>query len=119
MIQIVWQYQVREEARARFELAYGPGGAWSNLFARSPGFRGTVLLRDTREPRRFLTIDTWDSEAERDALLDRHRAAYTALNASFREWTEAETEIGVFRVLAEASVRRPGARGQRRGRRSG
>jgi heme-degrading monooxygenase HmoA len=117
MIQIVWQYQVKEEARDRFELAYGPGGAWSSLFAKCPGFRGTVLLRETKDLHRYLTIDTWDSEADRDAMLDEHQAEYAALDASFREWTEAETEIGIFRLLAEASVR-PKAKVRRRGRRS-
>ena len=50
MIEIVWEYVVKEEARGQFELAYGPGGAWSKLFARCPGFRGTTLLRDTKNP---------------------------------------------------------------------
>jgi len=30
------------------------------LFRKSPGFRGTVLLRDPEDPRHFLTIDSWD-----------------------------------------------------------
>ena len=46
MVEIVWEFVVKEEARGQFELAYGPGGAWSKLFARCPGFRGTTLLRD-------------------------------------------------------------------------
>ncbi len=57
MVEIVWEFVVKEEARGQFELAYGPGGAWSKLFARYPGFRGTTLLRDTENPRRYLTID--------------------------------------------------------------
>jgi hypothetical protein len=57
MIQIAWQYEVKEESRGRFELAYGPGGAWSTLFARAPGYRGTALLRDTQSPRKYMTID--------------------------------------------------------------
>jgi hypothetical protein len=36
MIEIVWEFVVKEEARGQFELAYGPGGAWSKLFARWP-----------------------------------------------------------------------------------
>ena len=47
MVEIVWEFVVREETRGQFELAYGPGGAWSKLFARCLGFRGTTLLRDT------------------------------------------------------------------------
>jgi hypothetical protein len=29
MIEIVWEIVVKEGARGPFELAYGPGGAWS------------------------------------------------------------------------------------------
>ncbi|HSR46619.1 MAG TPA: hypothetical protein VLL77_01405 [Anaerolineales bacterium] len=105
MIQIVWQYKVKAEARERFELAYGPGGAWSNLFAKSQGYRGTVLLRETRESLRYLTIDSWDSETERNAMLVEHQAEYAALDTAFREWTDSESAVGVFRMLAEASVR--------------
>jgi heme-degrading monooxygenase HmoA len=67
MIQIVWQYQVKEEFRATFELAYGLGSAWSQLFGNSPGFRGTALLRDTHNPHSYLTLDSWDSEEHREA----------------------------------------------------
>lgn len=105
MIQIVWRYVVREERRGEFELAYGPGGAWHRLFGEVPGYRGTVLLHDARDPRRYLTVDTWDGEAERDAFLAAHRDAYAALDASFAAWTEAEEEVGVFHFLAEAAVR--------------
>jgi heme-degrading monooxygenase HmoA len=111
MIQIVWQYDVKEESRGKFELAYGPGGPWSDLFARSPGFRGTVLLRDTNNPRRYLTIDNWDSKDHHEAMLAEHNDKYSALDAAFHEWTDSQVEIGVFRLLAEASIRpSPGAR---------
>jgi heme-degrading monooxygenase HmoA len=89
MIQVVWQYLVKEEARAKFELAYGPGGAWSDLFSTSPGFRGAALLRDTSDPRKYLTFDSWDSEADRQAMLAEHQDEYAALDAAFKEWTES------------------------------
>jgi hypothetical protein len=104
MVEIVWEFVVKEEARGQFELAYGPGGAWSQLFARYPGFRGTTLLRDTKNPRRYLTIDLWDTEAQRQQMLAEHKAEYSKLDAAFSDWTESETEVGMFRVLAEATV---------------
>ena len=100
MIQIVWQYQVKDEFRSRFELEYGPGGAWSRLFGASPGFRGTALLRDAHNPYRYLTIDSWDSQEQRRAFLDKHRDEYTSLDTIFQEWTDAEEEVGVYRLLA-------------------
>jgi heme-degrading monooxygenase HmoA len=122
MIQIVWQYVVKEEARAKFELAYGPGGAWSDLFSTSPGFRGAALLRDTSDPRKYLTIDSWDTEADRQAMLAKRQDEYAALDTAFKEWTESEVEVGTYRLLAEATVRPQGRRKgdlpRRRGRRS-
>ncbi|MFC1618956.1 antibiotic biosynthesis monooxygenase family protein [Candidatus Neomarinimicrobiota bacterium] len=111
MIEIIWEYVVKEEARGQFELAYGPGGAWSKLFAQCPGFRGTTLLRDTKNPLRYLTIEVWETEAHREQVLAERMAEYSKLNAAFTEWTESRTEVGVFRMLAEAAVRprgRPG-----------
>ena len=109
MIEIVQELVVKEEARGQFELAYGPGGAWSNLFARSPGFRGTTVLRDTNERRRYLTVDLWETRARLDQALAENRVEYEGLLAAMGEWTESRTELGVFRVLAEATVRPLGA----------
>jgi heme-degrading monooxygenase HmoA len=104
MIEIVCEFVVKEEARGQFELAYGPGGAWSKLFAQSPGFRGTTLLRDTKNPRRYLMIDLWDTEAQREQVLAERKAEYSSLDAAFGDWTESRIEVGIFRVLAEATV---------------
>jgi heme-degrading monooxygenase HmoA len=105
MIQIIWQYEVREAFRAKFELAYGPGGAWSQLFGSSPGYRGTVLLRDAHHPQRYLSIHNWDAEDQHREFLNEHRDEYSSLDATFREWTDVETEVGVYKLLAEATVR--------------
>ena len=105
MIQIVWQYEVKEESRGKFELAYGPGGAWSSLFARAPGYRGTALLRDTADPRRYLTIDAWDTEDQYQDFLSRQRNAYEAMDSGFRELIVSEIRVGAFKLLAEATVR--------------
>jgi len=112
MVEFVWEFVVKEEARGQFELAYGPGGAWSKLFARCPGFRGTTVLRDTKNPRRYLTIDLWDTEAQRVQALAERKAEYSDLEAAFGEWTESKTEVGIFRVLAEATVRPHGRAGR-------
>lgn len=112
MVEIVWEFVVKEEARGQFELAYGPGGAWSKLFARYPGFRGITLLRDTENPRRYLTIDLWDTEAQREQVLAERKAEYSDLEAAFGDWTESKAEVGIFRVLAEATVHPRGRAGR-------
>jgi heme-degrading monooxygenase HmoA len=109
MIEIVWEFIVREDSRGQFELAFGPGGAWGKLFARSPGFRGTTLLRDMKNPRRYLVIDLWDSEAQREQVLAEGKAEYADLNETFGGWIESKTELGVFRMMAEATVRPHGS----------
>ncbi len=115
MVEIVSEVVVKEEARGQFELAYGPGGAWSKLFARCLGFRGTTVLRDTRDPCRYLTIDLWDAVAQRDQALAERKSEYSGLEAAFRDWTESRTEVGVFTVLAEATVRPRGGAGRSQG----
>jgi len=112
MIEFVCEFVVKEEARGQFELAYGPGGAWSKLFARCPGFRGTTVLRDTENLRRYLTIDIWDTLAQREQMLAEHKAEYSDLEAAFADWTESRTEVGIFRVLAEATVHPRGRAGR-------
>ena len=116
MIEIVREFVVKEDARGQFELAYGPGGAWSKLFARALGFRGITVLRDTRDPRRYLVIDLWDTEAQKEQALAEHKAEYADLEAAFSEWVECKKEVGVFSVLAEATVR---PHGKPRGSKSG
>jgi hypothetical protein len=105
MIEIVWEFLVLDETRGQFELAFGPGGAWSKLFARQPGFRGTTLMRDTNDPHRYLMIDLWDTETQRKQALSEQSTAYENLLASFAGWTKSKTNIGCFRVLAEGTVR--------------
>ena len=95
-------------ARGQFELAYGPGGAWSKLFARCPGLRGTTLLRDTQDPQRYLMIDVWNTLDQREQALAEHQAEYADLETALAGWTESRNELGVFRVRAEATVRPQG-----------
>ena len=116
MIEIVWEFVVKEESQGQFELAYGPGGAWSTLFSRRPGFRGTTLMRDTENPLRYLTVDLWDTLAQREEMLAERNTEYADLDAAFTDWIESKTELGIFRVLAEATVRsRGGARRSKTG----
>ena len=104
MIEVVYEFIVKEEARGLFELAFGPGGAWSKLCDRAPGFRGTALLRDTADPRRYLAFDLWETQAQREQMLTERQAEYAELEASLAAWTESKRELGSFRMLAEATV---------------
>jgi len=119
MIQIIQEFVVKEEARSQFELLFGPGGAWGALFSRCPGFRGTALLRDTKDRRRYLAVDFWEAESQRERALADHEAEYAKLDAAFAEWVESRIEVGSFRVLAEATVRPHDRAGRTEGGRAG
>ena len=105
MIEIVSEFIVKEEVRGQFELVFGPGGAWSKLFTLCPGFRGTTLLRDTKNPQRYLTIDLWDTLIQREQALVEQKTEYADLEAAFADWTDSRIELGSFRVQAEGTVR--------------
>ena len=105
MIEIVWEYEIKEEARGFFELAFGPGGAWSNLFASAPGYRGTTLLRGTENVGHYLCLDLWDTLPQQKQWLAEHPSELAKLEADFVRWTLSRRELGVFTALAEANVR--------------
>jgi quinol monooxygenase YgiN len=96
MIQVIWEFVVKRGCVDRFERAYGPDGAWARLFMAHPGFRGTTLLRDEDNPRRYLTIDSWDTEAHRERMLTNAKARYSDLDEALADLTESEDEIGTF-----------------------
>ena len=100
MIHVVWEFVVRADAIDRFEAAYGSNGSWARLFEQYPGYRGTVLCRDVAKPRRYTTIDLWESVEQRTAMLAASRLDYEALDRACAALTEAEDEIGVFEAVS-------------------
>ena len=113
MVEVVWEFVVRDQVRGQFELAFGPGGAWSKLFAKSPGFRGTTLMRDLKNSRRYLVIELWNDEAGRDQSITEQQAEYADLEAVFDEWAESKIDLGIFSVRADATVRPRGKAGRK------
>ena len=118
MIEVVSEFVVNEGLEGQFELAYGPGGAWSKVFAACPGFRGTTVLRDTQNPRRYLIVDLWDNLSEREQWMDEHKTEVSNLDAALSDWTESRIEVGVYRVLTQATVQPRGRARRRRARRT-
>jgi len=90
---IVWQYQVRPEAREQFEAAYGPDGAWVRFFRQADGYRYTRLFQDVSDAGRFITLDTWRSEEAFLAFTREHKAGYEALDRSFEALTVHEVRL--------------------------
>jgi heme-degrading monooxygenase HmoA len=104
MLFVIWEFVAKEGAVERFEGTYGPRGAWARLFSDHPGFRGTVLLRDEDNPRRYVTIDSWETEADLKRMLTRDRARYRDMDEVLADLTESEDEIGNFTTTFAAPV---------------
>jgi len=96
MIQIVWEFHVREEQRGDFERHYAAGGTWAEFFKRDAAYKGTQLLRDINDPSRYVTIDTWDDPDSYGAFRALHRQEYSALDQQMEALTESEQRVGVF-----------------------
>jgi len=66
------------------------------LFRRAPGYVGTRLLQDERDPLRFVTIDTWISANDYEAFRASYASDYAALDRLCEGLTTEETLIGQF-----------------------
>jgi quinol monooxygenase YgiN len=99
MIQIVWEFQVRQEQRSDFERHYADGGTWAEFFQRDAAYKGTQLLHDITDPGRYVTIDTWDDEDSYGAFRAVNRQEYSALDQQMEALTESEKRLGVFAVV--------------------
>lgn len=110
VIYVVWEFIVKKDAVAEFERVYGPDGTWARLFAGHPGFRGTTLLRDEDTPRRYLTIDAWETDGDRRGMLAQEKVRYGELDAALADLTESEDEVGNFVSVPAAAPFEKGPR---------
>ena len=99
MIYIVWEFTVSAEQRAAFESAYKSDGVWAQLFRRDRAYQQTILIRDTEQSGRYLTIDVWE---DRDAYLsfkERFARDYHKIDQECESLTLSERLIGLFEAL--------------------
>lgn len=99
----VWEYEVREGCERAFEEAYGPEGTWVELFRRAPGYLRTELLRDREHPRRYLTVDSWESAEAWRSFREALGAEFEEIDARCEDLTVLERELGTFDRLAGSS----------------
>ena len=98
MFVVIWEYEVHAGREAGFVSLYGDKGAWVALFRECPAYIGTELLRDASQPRRFVTIDRWTSQAAYDAFLAAAKARYADIDALGEALTSDERCIGRFEL---------------------
>jgi hypothetical protein len=82
MFVVVWQFEIAEDKVAAFETAYGPEGAWAQLFRHSADYQGTELLRDAYIP----------------AFRKTHDAGYEKLDRECDHLTAKESRVGAYTV---------------------
>ena len=99
MIEVIWEFRVKPQQVAEFEVDYSSLGPWATLFRGSPAYRGTRLLRDREDPLRFLTLDTWNDFAAYERFRAEHAERYRELDKVFERFTDSERLIGIFEVL--------------------
>jgi hypothetical protein len=96
MFVILWEFEVKPGSEERFQRAYGPQGAWVQLFQRDPHFWGTQLRRDPTRPLFYFTIDLWDSETTYYQFLEANRASYRELDRTAEDFTLQERQVLSF-----------------------
>jgi heme-degrading monooxygenase HmoA len=96
MFVVIWKFEIAEDQVAGFEAAYGPEGAWAQLFRTSPNYKGTELLRDAYVPGSYLTIDRWTSEEAFRAFRKEHDTDYETLDRQCDALTSRETRVGAY-----------------------
>jgi len=98
-IEILWEYTVKSEYIDEFINIYAPGGAWSELFKKYPGYIETKLIQDTSNKTRFITRDRWASFTDYDEMKNRSRKEYRALDERCEKFTVDENYLGVFQTI--------------------
>jgi heme-degrading monooxygenase HmoA len=96
MLVIVWEYMARPDRIDEFEALYRPDGPWVELFRKSPGFVSTTLMRDVRDPHRFVIADRWNSEGSYEEFKKDFAAEYQTLSERGERTHRAEHLIGRF-----------------------
>jgi heme-degrading monooxygenase HmoA len=95
-----WEYVVAPGREEEFLRLYGSDGAWVRLFRKAAGYRRTDLLRDRAVPRRFLTIDRWESREAWEAFRVGFASEFDTIDRSGNELTLEERELGTFTIVS-------------------
>jgi heme-degrading monooxygenase HmoA len=96
MIEVLWEFVVREENKQEFEREYSASGTWAEFFRRSPAYHGTTLLDGGGN--RYITCDRWDSQEAYEEFRLANRQEYDNLDSRFEAFTASERCLGIFEV---------------------
>jgi len=99
MLVVLWEYMAKPDRIEDFESFYRSDGPWAEFFRDCPGFVSTTLMKDVREPRRFLIADRWTSEILYEEFKRERANDYDELSARGARLYAREAEIGRFDFL--------------------
>ena len=92
----LWEFTVRADRLEEFQREYRPQGSWVAFFRRAGGYIDSVLLRDSANPGRFVTIDRWQSAEAYRAFRAAFAEQYAELDRRCERLTVQETALGAF-----------------------
>ena len=92
----LWEFIVEARDVDEFQRHYGPRGSWAELFRQAPGYIQTLLLRDSADPRRFVTIDRWESAEAFRSFRSAFSRQYADLDSRCERLTVRENLLGEF-----------------------
>jgi heme-degrading monooxygenase HmoA len=96
---IIWEFHVRPGSETHFEQVYGPDGDWVRLFRQDEGYIQTELLRDRKNPGRYLTVDHWVSRSAYERFWEQRVDDYKRLDGDCAHLTEREGQMGSYEVI--------------------
>jgi len=99
----LWEFRVQPGAEEEFERHYGPNGSWAALFVKSPGYLETLLLRDSSDRLRYLTVDRWRSQKDYRQFRSRFAREYNELDRRCEALTTHEAALGEFTEINRES----------------
>jgi heme-degrading monooxygenase HmoA len=94
----LWEFIVEPDHLDEFRRHYGHDGSWAALFRRATGYMGTLLLQDRSNPRRFITMDRWESPEAFGLFCGAFAKEYAELDARCDQLTEREVSLGEFNL---------------------
>jgi heme-degrading monooxygenase HmoA len=96
----LWEFDVAVSHQSEFEQHYGPGGTWARLFELSPGYIGTLLLKDRSKAGRYVTLDRWRDEEAFRVFRSSFSAQYDNLDRECERLSLTEQLLGEFTECA-------------------
>lgn len=89
----IWRYRIDPARREEFVHAYSSDGAWTQLFQRGNGYRGSTLWQDSLDADIYYTQDCWANEDDFKSFMASWKTAYEKMDRQLEGLTIEETFV--------------------------